>query len=275
MHGAESGNLLVYCNTDIVLIDFKVHRSHTYSFFIEEELCELSIERTGDQYLYSFDLNMEADTPLNRRRKQINKRHLWQSLAFLGGFLILVASLTLGFTYWNKYSSNNQFLYGDGSIGRETVAKISIDPADEGRLVTYFFIAQGKNYSAKTEFKKNSTPFFKHGMPLEGGDEFMVKYAVNNPSINEIDYNRPSHKQITTYRSRAIERHLEFHPELDWDYCACVADIAFDMRGINGLADLYFQRTSEEDSPKHNSNSYKRLVRSPRFTQKVEEKCWE
>ena len=275
MHGAQSGNLLVYCNTDILIIDFQVLRSHTYSFFIEEELCELSIEKTADQqYLYSFDLNTKADTPLNRYRKKLSKKHLWQSLAFLGGFLILVLSLTLSFTYWNKYNTQQQFAYGNGSQGRETVAQISIEPESEGRLVSYYFVANGKSYTADTKFKENATPFFKHGMPLLAGDEFVVKYAIDDPSINEIDYNRPSLKQISTYRTRAIQQHLEFHPELDLEYCTCVAKIAFKMKGINGLADLYFQRVPEEENPKHNINSYKRLVRSPKFTQRVEEKCW-
>ena len=74
MHGAESGHLMVYCNTNIVLIDFEILQSKTYSFFIEDELCELSIERKDDQFFYGFEINKKADTPLNRQRRKIEKQ---------------------------------------------------------------------------------------------------------------------------------------------------------------------------------------------------------
>lgn len=270
MHGAKSGHLLVYCDADIVLIDFKVLHSKSYSFFIEEELCEFNIEKRGKEYLYSFDVNTDADTPLNRQRKKIEKKHLHQSLLFLGGALLLILSFSLGVTYWNQFGQRQNLAIGN-LPGKETLAKISISPETEERLVTYFFVADGQGYTTKAPL----TELLPAGMPIEGGDEFIVKYVANNPKINKIDYNRPSKRQIDTYRTRAIDRHLEFHPELDWSYCSCVADIVYSMYGLNGLANLYFQRTSPEDNPNRNVQTYKRMVRNPEFIERVEERCWD
>ena len=275
MHGAESGNLLVYCNTEIVLIDFKIHKSKSYSFFIEEELCELSIERKGDQYLYSFDIDRDADTPLNRMRKKLSRKYLRQSLAFLGVFVFLVLSFTIGFNYWNNNNSRQQLAYLAKAKGKETVARISIEKDAEGQLITYFFVADGKNYTVKSEPNSDHQQLLSTGMPLEGGDEFMVKYAATNPSVNEIDYSRPSAHQLSVYKKRAIDQHLNYHPELDVAYCSCVADVAFKMKGLGGLADLYFQRIEEQENDHHNSATYKKMVRSAEFIEQVEEKCWD
>ncbi|MEL6923523.1 MAG: hypothetical protein AAFO94_05695 [Bacteroidota bacterium] len=277
MHGAESGNLLVYCNTDIVLIDFKILESKTYSFFIDEELCELSIERKGDQYLYSFDIDREADTPLNRMRKKLNRKYLHQSLAFLGVFILMVLSFTIGFNYWNNNNSRQQLAYlaKANAKGKETVARIAIEKDSDGQLITYFFVADGKNYTFTSQPSEDHQKLLSTGMPLEGGDEFVVKYAATNPQVNEIDYSRPSVHQLSVYKKRAIDQHLKYHPELDVAYCSCVADVAFEKKGLGGLADLYFQRVADTENTYHNIESYKKLVRSPDFIEQVEEQCWE
>jgi hypothetical protein len=44
-HGAKTGHLLIYINSKIVQIDFKVYEDALYSFFIDEELCEVSVKR--------------------------------------------------------------------------------------------------------------------------------------------------------------------------------------------------------------------------------------
>ena len=56
MHGAESGHLLVYCDAKIILIDFEILEDKKYSFFIDEQLCEISIEKIKGQFYYSFEV---------------------------------------------------------------------------------------------------------------------------------------------------------------------------------------------------------------------------
>ena len=71
-HGENTGHVMIYCNSKVVLVDFKVRETKSYSIFIEEELCEIGIERKADRFVYGFDINKEADTPLNRKRKAID-----------------------------------------------------------------------------------------------------------------------------------------------------------------------------------------------------------
>ena len=43
-HSPKSGHLVVYCDARVVLIEFRVLAARTFPFFIEEELCKLSVE---------------------------------------------------------------------------------------------------------------------------------------------------------------------------------------------------------------------------------------
>ena len=81
---------MIYCNSKVVLVDFKVRETKSYSIFIEEELCEIGINRQKDRFVYGFDINKEADTPLNRKRKAIDKKNLKQGVGFLAGLGLLV-----------------------------------------------------------------------------------------------------------------------------------------------------------------------------------------
>ena len=79
-HSSQSGNLVIHCNGKIIIIDFKVLASKTYSFFIGEELCELEIERSSDSFKYGMKINKDADTPRNRTRKSLERRDLTKSV---------------------------------------------------------------------------------------------------------------------------------------------------------------------------------------------------
>ena len=53
-HGDHTGHLMIYCNTRIVVIDFGVTSSKNYSFFINDELCDIAIEEKDGKFLYGF-----------------------------------------------------------------------------------------------------------------------------------------------------------------------------------------------------------------------------
>ena len=69
-----------------------------YSFFIEGELVELTIDKEDDVFNYDLLTNEKVDTARNQRVKKEKKRNLIYSLLFivgLVGFMILVAFLLL------------------------------------------------------------------------------------------------------------------------------------------------------------------------------------
>ena len=271
MHGAESGHLLVYCDSNIILIDFKVLEDKTYTFFIDEQLCEITIEEKNGQFYYGFEINKKADTPRNRLRKRIEKRHLKQSLLFLGGIMILVFAFSYFLIRMNNGSiedTYNSLLSDNGIEGKAKILKVS--PSE----VTYFYVANGQSYSDETKSTDNSIVVLENGMPLEEGDEFVITYVPSNPNLNKIDYSRPTSFQLAQYQKRAIDQHLHLNPNLDSLHTACLVNIAYELSGIKGLADIYFQQTKPADNPRNNKNTYSRLIRGIPFKNKVSELCW-
>lgn len=93
-HGDNTGHLLVYCNARIVVIDFGVLASKNYSFFINDELCDLVIEEKDGKFLYGFKVDEITDTARNRGRRKMLRTEVRQSL--LIGFLFILIILMIG-----------------------------------------------------------------------------------------------------------------------------------------------------------------------------------
>lgn len=92
-HGDSTGHLLVYCNTRIVVIDFSVQVSKNYSFFINEELCDISIEEKEGKFSYGFTIDQVTDTPRNRGRRKMIRTQVRQSLALGACFILVVVAV--------------------------------------------------------------------------------------------------------------------------------------------------------------------------------------
>ena len=90
-HGDNSGHLLVYCNTRIVVIDFSVLASKNYSFFINEELCDIAIEEKDGKFSYGFTIDQVTDTPRNRGRRKMIRSETLNSLMLGAAFIIAIA----------------------------------------------------------------------------------------------------------------------------------------------------------------------------------------
>ena len=91
-HGDNSGHLMVYCNTRIVVIDFNVLTSKKYSFFIDEELCDIAVEEKEGKFSYGFTIDQITDTPRNRGRRKMNRVQTRQTLLMAFAFVILITA---------------------------------------------------------------------------------------------------------------------------------------------------------------------------------------
>jgi hypothetical protein len=91
-HGDNTGHLLVYCNARIVVIDFGVQTTRNYSFFINDELCDLEIEEKDGKFSYGFKVDQVTDTPRNRGRRKMIRAEVTKSLV-LGLIFILIIIL--------------------------------------------------------------------------------------------------------------------------------------------------------------------------------------
>ncbi|MEM9260856.1 MAG: hypothetical protein AAGA62_14510 [Bacteroidota bacterium] len=73
-HGETTHHVVVHCNNRVVAIDFGVKESKTYSLFLDQELCEVTIDHTGnDTYTYDCRINHEVETPLNQQRRKFRE----------------------------------------------------------------------------------------------------------------------------------------------------------------------------------------------------------
>ncbi|MGK0365292.1 MAG: hypothetical protein ACI85O_002358 [Saprospiraceae bacterium] len=256
-HGDNTGHVLITLNNKILIIDFKVRETKSYSFFIDEELCEINITRSNDKSTYTFEINKTVQTPLNVKRKEREKKHLWQTAGFFG-LMIFVILLIIISLQWNKERNTKITDYGG-----EVVAIISL--SDKGNNYTYEI--DGLFY----ENDLLELPNIVNDFPLETNDEFIVKYSKYKPEKHQFTFDVPTEIQIERYTNRAIKKQAELSPQNSKEHAVCLVKIGFELKGRASLADFYFQDKSEKENYKHNENTFNRLIRSVEFKQKAED----
>lgn len=90
-HGTRSGNVIIHCNNKILVIDFNVLKSKTYSFYLSDDLVEIELCRKDDHFEYDFHINTTADTPKNRLRAKRNRKERIYIAIFFLVFLCCIA----------------------------------------------------------------------------------------------------------------------------------------------------------------------------------------
>ena len=271
LHGAKTGHLLIYVSGKIVVVDFKVFTSKTYTFFINEELCRIRLERRKDEMFYSFEIDRETETPLNVYRRKRDRKYLGQTLLFFGGLLAVVILLVV--VYHSFKEKPYEPAVSITQRGQQTVGKVFIKNASPQPEISYSFVANNNAYSAKSSLQPKPLILLENGMPLESGDEFLVYNMPSDPSVSEVDFGKPSSQQIEAYQRRAAEKHLQLHPEQSKALVACLVKIAYELKGIGGLADFYFQDVSARVNPAHNHGTYLELTEELKFEEEVGSVC--
>ncbi|MCB9284968.1 MAG: hypothetical protein H6563_12900 [Lewinellaceae bacterium] len=270
-HGKRTGHVLILLNMQVLQIDFNVAESKTYSFFIEDEFCEIRLERRGDEMYYFFEINKEVDTPRNKARKKRERKHLGQTLLFFAALIVLASAMALGLRAHNKKIANTRWsekMYSDLTVGW-----VEIDSLHAG-TISYQYIAGNRPYSGfffEDENRGDTLPLF----PLRPGDEFVVRYNPTRPDMSRIFFSQPTESQEKRYVARTLDRYMQYHPDEHPVQVRCLLELALEMRGLSGLADLYYQEESTVSSPLHNRDSYYRLVRDPDFQQALSKRCWD
>ncbi len=273
MHGPQSGHLLVHCNSKIVLIDFSILEGKSYSFFIEEELCELFIEKKDGQFTYRFETNAKVNTPLNQARKKQDRLHLFQSLAFMGAVLLLVIGVSAAVLFINT-EDNLTLEQQLSSMGKETHARVVYSPESKNKQVEYFFVVDGKPYTVETPYTENSNPLLSGtGMPLEVGDEFTIKYLPNNPLLHKIAYDQPSSGTLERYRAKAMATFQNEFPDKSASFSRCLAEVAYETDGVAGLAKILFSNANVSENQRYNKEVFKEWLESEEFGMAMAEKC--
>lgn len=256
---------MVYLNTKVIIIDFQVLETKSYSFFIEEELCEIEVERKDDRFAYGFKINREVDTPLNRQRKAQEKadyrKGYWLAAGFFG--IILIGGLIFASAYRQKKKRLAESL----TMTSRPVAVQVVQQRQDSVDLSFQLEFQG----SKRDFLRSlpneaiNTPF-----PLEAGDEFTLRFSLHNPSLHRLDFESITYTQLSRYRDRTIATHQRLHPELTQAQVSCQVDIAFQLYGIDGLANFYFQDQTVDNSSTYNQQTFQKLIRDLPYLEKAE-----
>lgn len=262
-HGEESGHLVVHCNARILMVDFGVKASKSYSFFLEDELIELKIEQVADGFQYACDLNTEADTPLNRRRQAVEKKHWrwvgWVALSMVAFVALAIWLIRPGGSDQDWQARQERLLSGEGATAKMRLRE------DNGRWY-YSFLADDQVMEGRLLSQDTFNPF---RFSLQDGDEHQIRYLPDHPKQFVIDWAKPTPRQLQRYTERAGQYHQSLHPDLAVRQIRCQLQLAYDLKGLAGLAAFMQQVTPPAQSPDHNRDSYRRLIRSPEFKQGV------
>lgn len=273
-HGDRTGHLMVMCNTRIVLIDFSVQQAKDYSFFIDDELFELSVEGKPGNYAYNCSINEDADTPRNRIRQKQKKLDYRKTIALITVFALVMVGV-LGFAMVNQRAAppppDQEVLLNQE--GMEAVARIYLE-SDDGsspQVIKYSFVADGfaKNFEQTWDDQ-----MLINGFPLVSGDEFNIRYLPDQPRQHRLEWSQPTRRQIERYLDRTVEKHQALNADLTESQARCQTQIAYRLGGVDGLAVLFNQDQTAEENAEFNALLYEKFVRDIPFQEAVEKDCW-
>jgi hypothetical protein len=291
-HGDSSGHVVLYANLRVVQIDFSVKDTRSYSFFIEDELCEvhLVLEKDG-RFGYEFKINKDADTPLNRARK-VEVRSDRKRIGWVLAALVAFVGLLVGLGWYFREQQANAFridrVLSAGvtdlatrqrltSEGRSAIATVYfVEPRYGERLVFYTFsTADGQKIQSKTHVKTPEGPLLlPTGFELRHRDEFNVRYLPDNPHIHAVDVRSPSESTIRRYVKLAIS--YETHGDgTQIEKAECRVAVLLEKKSWQVLADVIGQTTEPSQKNPHNRDTYLRLIRQPDVEQALREACWD
>ncbi len=288
-HGDNSGHVMIHCNLRVIQIDFSVKESREYSFFIEDEFCELSLQREPNgQFSYQFLVNKTVDTPRNRDRKAGQRRDNRQLWLFIGGFLLVLGIVFVGLTWFGRQQREKEMsktsLFSQVSEenarllamqGKTTNAQLYLVYEGLERKVFYgFTTADSTQVSGKFSAPDTGIVLLPNGFPLRDRDAFQLRYLPANPQIHRLDFYQPARSTIITYLQMAAEAEARAHPGQSPQHTQCVAMLT-GQQGWEKLADLIFQQQSAAQNERHNQDTYLRLIRDPAFSKTLQEECWD
>ncbi|MCI5082911.1 MAG: hypothetical protein MRY78_14530 [Saprospiraceae bacterium] len=275
-HGNKTGHVLIHVNSKIVLIDFSVYESKNYSIFLDDELCEISLERKDGKFWYGMKVDKEVDTPKNRERKKTEKKYWRQTLLFFGsliGFVLLLLFLVSSF---NSPASNEEQRDWLALGSEEVVAKVlDIRKIGDKTILETIFVV-GNQPTVSTQAFDQPQPLLNGvGIPILEGDEVYLRYATAQKQVTEWMPDSYTRNQLQKYKKQALQKQLALNDTQTEAYAKCLIQTAIEEGETTSWAHFYFQDTPPAENPDYNRQSYLRLIRDGAFQKAVFEKCWE
>lgn len=289
-HGDNTGHLLIHCNMRVIQVDFSVKDTKSYSFFIEDELCQINIhkDRNGT-FSYEFKTDRKVDTPLNRQRKALGRKNLKYVLWTAVGLLLIVAGATYGLNRFDKWQEGARFMENSllsaeamtsqgklATTGKQTFAQLFFHTEGKKKKVLYSFVT-ADSIRATGQFNiPDEMPYvLPTGFPLAENDAFRVTYLPSDPRIHRVEFDAPARSTITRYLLLAKEMEQQTHPSESADYVACLVLTAAEKRNWPVLAEFIFQQKTPAENTRYNGDTYLKMIRDPTLSELVKKSCWD
>ncbi|MBC7774670.1 MAG: hypothetical protein H7246_04465 [Phycisphaerae bacterium] len=290
-HGDRTGHVMVHCNMRIVQIDFSVKDTKMYSFFIEDELCELILEKKDGVFGYEFRVNKKVDTPRNRVRR-VKEGQTRKYMALLVGGVVLVLALAFFGLRWfgqvqeskrmastsivSKYSKTNMKLLA--SEGKRTAARLHFVQGEKPgeQKITYTLLAVDSIMEQGDFVVEKMDPILlPNGFPFSEGDEFDAIYLPTDPQVHRVDFFQPTRTTTTTYLRLATQAEQKNNTAIPPEKHICRVLTAAERMGWLCLANFIFQDKTPEENARHNRESYARLMHTPDLMKEIQNRCWD
>lgn len=282
-HGDKTGHLLIYCDHKIMQVDFSVKESTFYSFFIQDELCEVHLvkEKNG-QFGYEFKINKEIDTPLNQERKKLLRFERKQIAIGIG----VMALFIVGLLYYNRYQKQKKEYesMSERSIigvltpdqvtdlqlnGKGTTATFYVMEEQGIPVARYtFYTLDSQMVSGKVTSIDGGQLYLPTGFAIGDRHVFKAQYVPNAPSVHRINFYEPNAETLAKYIEQAKQVQKLSHPEHSERYNYCLVDAVKEQRHWTALTHIMHQ-----NDDKKSKKAYLRLVNDVDVARVVQQRC--
>lgn len=288
-HGDRSGHVMIHCNMKVMQIDFSVKDSKMYSFFIEDELIEVILDKKDGVFGYEFRVNKKVDTPRNRDRKVQQGRTRKYMAIMAGGIVLLLAIAFVGLKWFGKtqeakrmastsivshYSKAN--MHRLANEGKRTVARLHLAQGEKpgNQKITYTLLAVDSIMEQGDFALSKTNPIvLPNGFPFSEGDEFYAVYLPSEPQVHRVDFFQPAASTTATYLRMAEKMEQQYNAAVSPEKNACRVQTTAELVGWTSLAHFIFQDKTPEENARHNRESYTRLSQNQELIKAIQERC--
>lgn len=256
--------MVLYCNQRIVAVDFSVLESKQYTFFIDDELCEVQLKREGEYFRYYFNLNREVDTDRNREIRKTDRKN-WRWTAVIATLIVVLGVL---FALWMSNSSKGKHAdwLAENMHAANNVKAMVTQPRAPGEPLYLAYMYGGKAYKHQVE-----SADFEFPLPLEIGDELLLKCAWEDYSVCSLLLKEAlDTTQLALFMERTAFAHQEFNPDKDAATVQCEVEAAYEFQALEGLANLMYQQRAPEKAVSGNRERYLAMLRDEGFLNALE-----
>ncbi len=264
-HGPSSGHLVVHCDHRVVLIEFGVVEPRTFSFFIEDELCKLSVLGGVEAgFTYDFNIDTDVDTEVNRRRKERKKKRRLGSALRLSAIVAGIVAV-LGATVWWGYNENLNQL--PGQLLREGIqAEAQLTPDNELAFVAgpELIIGQpiGRDVDRLAALGLNASSVIPILYAAEHPHRFVVDWRTTLRALNE--------QAGRNSLARAVDLALTRQLPAEGGEPRCALRAADRLRGLSGQLNLIDAYVLNDGEPR---SIWEERFREPAYSARLSQVC--